>query len=69
MPEVTRPPMARILLVTPGSDRGFFGGLSFIVEYETILGQCTVELSPERMQHLGILEAYGSERLIPAPEP
>lgn len=60
-------PLARILLIWPGPQRSSFGGISFLVEYETEAGPGRALLSPEEIAEGGILEAYGTDRLVPVP--
>ena len=60
-------PLARILLIWPGPQRDSFGGIFFMVEYETEAGPGRALLSPEEIVEQRIFEAYGTDRLVPIP--
>ena len=61
------PCVARILLIWPGPQRSSFGGIFFMVEYETEAGPGRALLSPEEIVEQRIFEAYGTDRLVPIP--
>ena len=59
--------LARIVLIWPGPECASLGGISFLVEYETEAGPGRALLSPAEMAEQEIIEAYGSDRLVPVP--